>query len=1700
MNCIVTDLATDFLGPGTTENPGKRLIRWHEPKGQQGEYRIPLGKERAAKTAIDELTLLTRKYGVQSEGPMYFIENVPYNLTPGKNQTHDYLIREGKNYYQRLVENEAFISEFQQKYDAYKNRVQAEQRAKNNNEQLKIEFDQETRNLKQTTDQVFKSSPEFFYIGSKEDYMDFLRENNRENDSDYLESNEAFEDFRKFVEDKNDNELYSPGEESFIIDGKRQVIPEAIRRNAPALRQHIDNKRETLQNLKENLSRYVALNKGRESQDSYNETVRDFHEVIGDITEEIGQLTATDAKTVFADIINEIETLSKSLDNIDMFKTENHEILTRLQMISALVTGKDISGKTIQTDGLIVFDKKGLEGFSEIESSVSDLQKKYDDFLYEVAKDAFLNDPIFVENKESFTEDELLDILENIKTKGKDINMLRETFLGINSNYDNILTKVVNDLFQMHVRRVEQNVLKKELKLEKLKTILKKQGFDIDKFYSKDRNGVKTGRLISKFSNAWYSAVSAMNSIRRDFDSSNNKLKPSKYNELMSWHEKNASFIDIRKLAVFKENYGLEFGEHFKFSEQEMSDYEADLREKLGRTYDDVINQQVESIENFLRYEDSQLNIGSIWSHKNVVGANPFMFLDNYYSEDRRNPLGAVVDQELVDVYNTGNYNSFIPLRQSVDSFGNLQETNYYDNIFERDFEGNNDAYEAQKIFQSLLSEHINPAYSVAGRNVSTLQIPMLRKEFAETFAQAKADGLISVVKASAHSFLNKQKDKWFDANYISDKKGIVSNFSDAAQRDVRNLKSGLYLLSNKDIIKRADDLGLNFEENTPREVIIDAIARTEVYPNYSNDIFQNISAVSSLASMQRARQNTTFIAEMLYQQFLQGDGADRHRSTLKFRDWLDTIVYGKRNRSKVEENNIVTQKGIKRLSDADKKLREIFKEVSQGEIGDNIKFNFEGKKYFQELNPDTGQIEYYNIDITEDGNTTLEDGTIVENEPQRISKDEFADFLNDYLKMRISNLGINMTFSSFVSGTLRNLSWGFLGLNPKAGVKNRIEGVLANSAADAHGILWKTGSDRHSVRILNGANLFRLSDGKLDFAARKKAAQLKSIDMLVQRLGILQDRRDFRDKKNQVSAYDKYKDILDPYNFAVGMPEYQNQITVMLNVLQSYDIKNYKGESIGFVNGDGILRQDGEIVDTGVYLPAYHPGTLELRDEYKYTSEAFNEDGTLKDNINLNDYINKDNIGFETFEVFEVNKGVAEGSNAIHMLNLRIQDSINKTQGNYSSMDSQVILGNNWGRFLMSFKRHTAEHINQRFGTFGNDIIQGKTKYEGRYVPLFRNPGALTVFGSALTGITFGPLIAGYVGGAGLLYWGANQVYNRYFTDNDVVTMSDNLYSAAGMLQEILLRTANIPLAVARTRWQLEDTKVWKQNQFLESLKTREVLTQDEVGAIKASAQEISVMVGVILATMLAKSMYSNDEDDEEAKQARNFIDNYGNTILQSINTFTNPISAWEDNTSVLLLAPVENAARFAAMVNKYYEGKATKGDVGISFLRAQPVVPVLTHPFKAVKEGGIDRIWKDEREYNSGQWWDKIGYSKEHTLRLETSTLRENIKRDYVEYLTPMYIKQYGYNERIAKKASEDMATKIMRGHPTSRGRGESWEELHERIDEKELRSNTKEYLEKYLREKRIRKLPPYSSKIEKREALREERAKKNKGKRKK
>ena len=136
-----------------------------ETQGKQGEYRVPKSRTQSTVTAIDELTLAARKYGVVHPGPMFFIRQIPYNLTPGKNQKIDNLIEKGATYYQVLEENMEFTSEFQQKYE----------KIKKNGKQFELNFDTQLKNL---TDEHFSNNVEFFEIGTKEDFVEFTIELN----------------------------------------------------------------------------------------------------------------------------------------------------------------------------------------------------------------------------------------------------------------------------------------------------------------------------------------------------------------------------------------------------------------------------------------------------------------------------------------------------------------------------------------------------------------------------------------------------------------------------------------------------------------------------------------------------------------------------------------------------------------------------------------------------------------------------------------------------------------------------------------------------------------------------------------------------------------------------------------------------------------------------------------------------------------------------------------------------------------------------------------------------------------------------------------------------------------------------------------------------------------------------------------------------------------------------------------------------------------------------------------------------------------------------------------------------------------------------------------------------------------------------------------------------------------------------------
>ena len=226
-------------------------------------------------------------------------------------------------------------------------------------------------------------------------------------------------------------------------------------------------KKKLLQNLKDNLQKYRKLNKGKESNLDYIDKVSDFYDVIDQVTAEIGQLTATDAQTVFADIITEMELLSSSLANLDTFKTENHDILARLDILANLILGQNIDGSKA-SDLTVMFDSSGITGYSDIRSSMIDLQNKYSDFLFEIAKNALLSDHIFVEVQSQLDDNQVAAMIASIKDAGKDINMLQSLLLGINSNNDSVITKTLYNIYQMNIRKVEQSVLKNRRKFRRI--------------------------------------------------------------------------------------------------------------------------------------------------------------------------------------------------------------------------------------------------------------------------------------------------------------------------------------------------------------------------------------------------------------------------------------------------------------------------------------------------------------------------------------------------------------------------------------------------------------------------------------------------------------------------------------------------------------------------------------------------------------------------------------------------------------------------------------------------------------------------------------------------------------------------------------------------------------------------------------------------------------------------------------------------------------------------------------------------------------------------------------------------------------------------------------------------------------------------------------------------------------------------------
>ena len=1428
----------------------------------------------------------------------------------------------------------------------------------------------------------------------------------------------------------------------------------AARKNMKGVQRYIDYKKELLLKLSANIKNYKVLNKAKKGEEDYQKKLDALERTFSKVEEEIEQLSIAKMEEVVQSIIGEIEYLDGVLSNqeVNLFNIQNREILARLENLSNILLGKDLKGYNIPESEMgVKLSGADIPNFESIVTKMTNLNLKFENFMKKTAQEAIMKNPLFVANANKFTQEQINDIVAGSYNSLADIGTYHQMFSGINSNTDTVFSKTIDNVFDMNVKRVMASVAKDTARLTELYSVLKKNKFDNKNFYKKDENGIPTGQLISKYTTKWNNVIGLFKKREQEFLTSNSAKKKAAYKELIGFYDTHTQMIDIRRLKVFKDKYGEDFGEHFTFDDKTMSDYEAHLRKELGKTYESEIKSQMEALDEYVsRIENVKtMDVKSASRTENTY--SPFMFLDNYFSNNKLETLDAINSYgDHIEVYNIGKYNRFIPRRFEK---GTQKETGYYDNNFDKTIENDDNAYEAWSLFKKLLSEHINPAYSLDGKNIAAYTIPMLRKEFAETLAEAKKSGVFAMIRAAVHHLINMAKDNFFEDTTTMNKKGVVSNYSNTAAREVKAYKAALMLKTQTELLNMAAEKGLTYGPEFSKKDIADGIARAEVLKDFSTDIFQNVLAVSQLAVTQRARRDSTFIVELLYNEHIKvkdEKGEDRTKSNRKLREWINVMVYGSRNKGNVVGNDMISKAKTKRFSDADKRLKEVLEEVSKQGANGETEFNLNGVAYTQRVVTTDG------VSKTEFYRSRGEDGKGLD----KISEAEFQEKLGEYINNSIDSLGINMTAVSLCNGVIAMLSAKYLGFNIKSGIKNRIDGLVNNVIRDAEGIMFTKGNMKNSERILTGANLMRFSNGKLDFINKKKAAQMKTLDMLVQQFGILQDRKDFRDKKNQVSSYDKYKESLNLYNWSINMPEYHNQISLMLSIMQDVKIKDKDGNEVSYCNGTGMDLKDGKLVNEFNYFPAYKPGTTELRDEFKYTKEAFNADGSLRTDVDLKQFINKENIGFETFEVDDVNLE----NNKVHAFSKKVQDTINKTQGNFSSMDTQLVMNSVMGRFAMVFKRYLPELINQRFGTIENDIVQGNDKYEGRFRILGRNPGALAITSTVLMGVSFGPIGAAIAAGLSttILPFLLKNYSQRWFGKEMIAGLADNGLVMAGMLQEMLIRTCNLPLVVFKAKKDLMDIKPISQGWGIKKATERGAITEAEAGALAATSQEIAFTIATILLMLAAKDLLGGgDDDDDKSKQTRNYIDNFGNQLLQNLEIFYNPKAFFENTSQLIALNIYKDAAKFFKMVQQHVsEDKYTTGDIVGQFMKT-PIVPVFNAPVKFFSSFGESKgLFRDEDEFTKGQWFDNHNITEEALYKKRMMNNREQLKDIYINDLIKR-LEEEGYEKEIAEKTAKETAKKMMRSKEVGRDSraGEEFKDAYERIDYDMLKDNAEE-----------------------------------------
>lgn len=1009
---------------------------------------------------------------------------------------------------------------------------------------------------------------------------------------------------------------------------------------------------------------------------------------ISKLEEEIASFDPNDIENVHPKVIEEIEFLTEVL-NLAISDAPgaakalvNNEVQERIELLD-----KHFSSTTYDTsDGFTTSYhlNRGLkeEDILKLRGKISNLKAKYEKNVGEIVSNIVNNTDNMLIAKEVMSPEEFKEYQEVIKEvldpdytpeKGIDTFRKRNTLGG--KSFGDVLIAVLSVERDVVANREAgitggwANALGEAWKNLRNRKI--NGEYVVDRFFQRDAFGQRKSKLITPFNPDFYKSISQITQRARSFAKADPARKPIAYKSWMKNLRYTTDFIDLSRIAsaAGQLKNAPEYQEFFTHTAQEMADYEADMRSKMGDTAFEIeLQKQLEGAQNYLS--------DSFTSDAEQYRKNPLRFVKHFYSAENGNP-DSTTNLYLEPSYH---YAKFIPKLDSGNAmnpeFQALEKElgedfkNFYTNANNL-MQYTKSVFDSERALGNLSARFDHNDIINIQENYNTEAVRQIAF-FGPIYGELK-NWLGEITKRFSSGVFQKTKVNKFDD--IS----LKTHFNSYGSTDHKAMVDLLTKLPKEDLIKRAKNLRLNIPatyltHNGVGQVkeLAEAIATAEVNKKSSLDIHKRIMAGVKLAESIKTRREVLASSKLFNSYFKIADKtaeADYLHKWVQLNISQEGILKTDSWVSKVERTSIL---GMKSLSSLDKTVKDIIQDIQEKqEAGESIDYDFH-------LNGGHYYLDNNGLPVRKEGDVETP-----------ISEEVMEKAFETYLNTLIEGLGRDITVGTVIGGALTNFRASALSLNPASGITNREAGYHQNNQAAASGL---NGFDPDNLtisrRFLTGArtvNTIEYSPMLAKVMGLRHLGRHKQwgiLEYLADNLRLLENvMGDLDLGDGTVIKKGSWKNFLS--DFAVNNAEFHNQMEILVSMMQNTMIE--KKES------DGTISM----------VPLFNPKTMKFPfdPETKKLLPAYRTPNNISN--------------WEDFNKSE------EGKVGHTALATKYQALKHKLHGNYDTNDKLGIEATITGRAAIAFQKWLFENFENEWGSKKVDFVTGEINVKGRKVVL---------------------------------------------------------------------------------------------------------------------------------------------------------------------------------------------------------------------------------------------------------------------------------------------------------------------------------------------------------------------------------------------